>query len=58
VLTRIVGLGVAAALLSFAVESSFEGSLLRPLIWLVWGMLATLVTRTSHRVQSSSRDDG
>jgi hypothetical protein len=49
VLTRIVGLGVAAALLSFAVESSFEGSLLRPLIWLVWGMLATLVTRTSQR---------
>lgn len=52
VLTRIVGLGVATALLSFAVESSFEGTLLRPLVWLVWGMLATLVTRTSQRTLS------
>nr|WP_300144140.1 hypothetical protein [Propionicimonas sp.] len=54
VLTRIVGLGVAAALLSFAVESSFEGTLLRPLIWLVWGMLATLVTRPRHRTLGPS----
>ncbi len=50
VLQRIVGVGVAAVLLSFAVESSFEGNLLRPLIWLVWGMLVALVLRTSQRV--------
>lgn len=51
VLKRILGLGVAAVLLSFAVESSFEGNLLRPLIWLVWGMLVSLSTRQSARVR-------
>jgi hypothetical protein len=51
VLKRILGLGVAALLLSFAVESSFEGNLLRPLIWLVWGMLVSLSTRQSARVR-------
>lgn len=49
-LGRIAGLGIVALLLSLVVESSFEGNLLRPLIWLGWGMLAVLVTRTSQRV--------
>lgn len=42
-LARAAGIGVLAQLLSFAVESSYEGTLLRPLIWLTWGMLVAWV---------------
>lgn len=41
-LTRAVGLGIVAALLSFLVESSLEGSLLRPLIFLAFGLGAAV----------------
>ena len=50
VVSRVFGIGVVALLLSFAVESSFEGNLLRPLIWLVWGLLVTLAVWPSRRV--------
>ena len=46
---RIHGIGVIAVLASFVVESSFEGSLLRPLIWLGWGMLVVGALRPSVR---------
>jgi len=52
-LGRIAGLGVVALLVSLLVESSFEGNLLRPLIWLGWGLLAVLVSRVSQRVVSA-----
>jgi hypothetical protein len=43
------GIGVIALLVSFLGESSFEGSLLRPLIWLGWGMLVAGALRPSVR---------
>jgi hypothetical protein len=45
----IFGIGVVAVLISFLFESSFEGSLLRPLIWLGWGMLVVGALRPSVR---------
>jgi hypothetical protein len=43
------GIGVVALLVSFLFESSFEGSLLRPLIWLGWGVLVVGTLRPSVR---------
>ena len=43
------GIGVVAILTSFLFESSFEGSLLRPLIWLGWGLLVAGALRPSVR---------
>jgi O-antigen ligase len=56
VLSRAAGLGVAAAFVSFLSESSLEGTLLRPLIFLCIGLLAALslsVERFGWSVPSS-----
>lgn len=38
-LATAIGIGVLAQMGSFVVESSYEGTLLRPLIWFGWGLL-------------------
>ncbi len=46
-----VGCGIAAQLMSFVLESSYEGDLLRRAIWLEWGLLAGFylsLTRREH----------
>jgi hypothetical protein len=48
------GIGVVAVLVSFLFESSFEGSLLRPLIWMGWGLLVVGALRPSARTLSWS----
>ncbi len=38
-LARAIGIGFVVQFSSFLVESSYEGTLLRPLIWMSWGLL-------------------
>ena len=41
-LAHAIGVGFTAQLMSFWVESSYEGSLLRPLLWLGWALVVAL----------------
>jgi O-antigen ligase len=55
-LGRAAGLGIVAALVSFLVESSLEGVLLRPELFLCFGLVAALAT-SSRVVGSSDLDE-
>ncbi len=44
------GFGVSTEVLSFVSQSSFEGTLLRPLIWLGWGLLVAWVASMAQDV--------
>lgn len=47
-LAKAIGAGMVAQLISFAAESSYEGTLLRPLIWLGWGLLVAFFRAESN----------
>ncbi|GAB3029935.1 hypothetical protein GCM10027052_02510 [Parafrigoribacterium mesophilum] len=50
-LARSIGIGFVVQMASFLVESSYEGSLLRPLIWMSWGLLVALFSAYQRESQ-------
>lgn len=53
-----IGAGVAGQVASFAVQSSYEGNLLRSLIWLGWGLLFALYQRACSEPPGAVGHDG
>ena len=51
------GIGIAAQVISFLFEASLEGALLRPLIWMTWGLLYALAQAGSTKSQLDDVDD-
>lgn len=56
-LAQAVGIGVTAQMLSFLVESSYEGSLLRPLLWLSWGLMIAWVRAEAAAGGTDAEED-
>jgi len=54
---RAVGIAFLAQLLTFVTESSFEGTLLKPLIWICWGLGAALVAAFEKESLSPETQD-